>query len=264
MKGNEQMIETCFAEHCVSGVAKIIDNRTIQVFDLTQFDIHAIMNSGQVFRKPPCEIIQQNDIAVIKSTGDKDSKWLWNYFDLDTDYNVIKKELQQFKALQEPMKFGAGIRILRQPFCEVVISFIVSANNNIPRIKKTIQQIDFKNLAKYTEENFKEMGCGYRAPYLVKTIKQIKQIDSQKLGALDNKDLRKELLQLSGVGPKVADCIMLFAFGRLDAAPVDVHIRRAIEYLGKEQTDAIFSNKYAGIAQQYIFYYLQYLKKELQ
>lgn len=257
------MIKTCLPEPCAHGIAEIIDSKTIHVYDLTQFDVHAIMNSGQVFREPHCEIAKQEGKIVIKATGDKDSKWLWNYFDLGTDYDEVRKELQQFRALHEPMKYGAGIRILRQPFCEAIISFIVSANNNIPRIKKTVRQIDFGNTEKYTEENFKKMGCGYRAQYLVKTIQQIKQIDFHKLSTMCNRSLRNELLRLPGIGPKVADCVMLFAFGRLDVAPVDVHIRRAIEFLGKEQADAIFSHKYAGVAQQYIFYYLQHLKKEL-
>ena len=235
--------------------AKIIDNKTIHIFDKSQFDIFAIRNCGQIFRDPPCEIIDEHDFIVIKSTGARDSAWLWNYFDLETDYNEIKRDLAQFEALREPMELGGGIRILRQPFIECVISFIISANNNIKRFTKIIEQIDFDNLQKYSEDDFKKMGCGYRSGYLVKSVKMLYALDASQLAQLDNIVLRRELMKLAGVGPKVADCIMLFAFHRLDVVPVDVHIGRVVNYMP--------SHKYAGVAQQYVFYYVQHLKKNL-
>jgi len=244
-------------------IAKIIDSKTIHIYDLLQFNVYAIMNSGQVFCDPPCDIVEKDGVIVINATGDKDSNWLWNYFDLDTDYRKVKEELQQFKVLSEPMLLGGGIRILRQPIRATIVSFIISANNNIPRIRKTVQQLDFEDLGKYSETDFKQLGCGYRAPYLVGTIKAFLQIDVEKWRMLCNERLREQLMQLPGVGRKVADCIMLFAFCRLDVAPVDVHIRRAIERLGKGQADAILNHKYAGVAQQYLFYYVQHLKKEI-
>jgi len=246
-------------------IAKIVDNKTIHVFDKSQFDWYAIRNSGQIFKEPPCEIITEGDKIIINATGNKDSSRLFDYFDLDTNYNEIKNELKKFDILHKPIKAGAGIRILRQHFAETVISFIISANNNIKRFTKTIEQIDFENLEKYTEEDFKRMGCGYRAPYLVKTVKQLKETDAAKLSKLNNESLKKELLTFSGVGPKVCSCIMLFCgdFHRLNIAPVDTWIKRAFEQLGKQKTYAIINHKYAGIAQQYIFYYMQHLKKEL-
>ena len=246
--------------------AKIIDNKTIHVLDKTQFDWFAIRNSGQIFLDPPCEILEEKDKIIIKATGDKNSKWLWNYFDFDTNYNEIKKELMQFKSLHKPIKAGAGIRILRQPFVQTVISFIISANNNIKRFTKTLGQIDFENLEKYSEEDFKKMGAGYRAPYLVKAILQQKQMDVKLLSKLNNEELRKELQKITGVGPKVCSCIMLFCseFHRLDVAPVDTWIKKAIEQLGEKDAEVMFSHRYGGVAQQYIFYYLQNLRKELK
>jgi N-glycosylase/DNA lyase len=246
-------------------VAKIINDKTIHIFDKGQFDWYAIRNSGQIFCNPPCEIIEQGDKIVIKAVGDKNSDWLWNYFDLGTDYSEIKRELMRFNFLHKPIEAGHGIRILRQHFAETVISFIISANNNIKRFTKTIEQIEFNKLEQYSEEDLKKMGCGYRAPYLVKTIRQLKDMDVSKLGKLDNESLRNELLALPGVGPKVASCIMLFCdnFHRLNIAPVDTWIKKAIEQLGNDASDAIINNKYAGVAQQYIFYYMQHLKKEL-
>lgn len=245
-------------------IAKIINDKTIHIFDKTQFDAYAIRNCGQIFRDPPCEIIEESDEIVISAAGGRDSAWLWDYFDLGTDYSAIKKELWQFEALREPIQAGGGIRILRQPFSETVISFIISANNNIKRFSKTVAQIDFGNLGKYTEEDFKKMGCGYRAPYLVKTIAQLGGTDIAALSALDNATLKKQILSFAGVGPKVCACIMLFAgeFHRLDVCPVDTWIQKAIGQLGGD-ADAILAHRYAGVAQQYIFYYLQHLRKEL-
>lgn len=247
-------------------IAAIIDSNTIHVYDKTQFDWHAIRNSGQIFRDPPCEIVEEKDRIVIKAMGNKDSVWLWNYFDLDTDYSEIKKELARFKALCEPMAFGGGIRILRQPFHEVIICFIISANNNIKRFARIIEQIDFGNLKQYSEADFKKMGCGYRAPYLVKTIRLLGMINVKELSKLEDRELQKQLTALPGIGEKVSSCVALFCgdLRRLSIAPKDVWIRRAIEQLGKKQADAIMNHKYAGVAQQYIFYYMQYLKKELK
>ena len=238
-------------------LASILNSSTIHVFDKSQFDMQAIRHCGQIFRDPPCTISDESDKIVIQTDGTKSIEWLWNYFDLDTDYAAIKAELSRFTALGEPIKFGGGIRILRQPFHEVVVSFIISANNNIKRFSKTIAQINFDELFKYSVDDFVAMGCGYRAPYLVKAIAQLEHIDAEELGKLDNAGLRKALMTLPGVGPKVADCIMLFAFHRLDVAPVDTWIRRGIEAIPTK-------HRYAGVAQQYVFYYLQHLRKDLK
>lgn len=247
-------------------LAKIIDDRTIHVFDKSQFDWYAIRNSGQIFRDPPCEITEQDDKLVIKATEGKNSDWLWNYFDLCEDYTKIKIELKRFNSLHKPIDAGRGIRILRQPFIETVISFIISANNNIKRFTKTIEQIDFNNLEQYSEADFKKMGCGYRAPYLFRTVRQLKGMDIAELEKLDNESLKNMLLTLQGVGPKVCSCIMLFCgnFHRLDVAPVDTWIKKAIEQLGNDESDAIINHKYAGVAQQYIFYYMQHLRNTLE
>lgn len=248
----------------MSKIAKIIDGKTVHVFDKSQFNWHEIRNCGQIFRDPPCEVTEDSDKIVLKAKKDKDSDWLWHYFDLETDYSEIKNELAQFDALGEAIKPGGGIRILNQPFKECVISFIISANNNIKRFSKTIAQIDFTNPEKHTEIDFNKMGCGYRAPYLVSAIKMLSTMNFKILSELDNNMLRKELIKLSGVGPKVADCIMLFAFHRLDVCPIDVHIHRALKQLGAQNADAIINHKYAGVAQQYIFYYVQHLKGQLK
>lgn len=235
-----------------NNIAKIIDDRTIHVFDKSQFDPKAIRNCGQIFLDFPCEIIEQNDKFIIKSNAETNAEKLYHFFDLQTDYNEIKAELCHFKALQAPISHGSGIRILFQDFKPCVISFIVSANNNIKRFSKTLAKIDFSNLEKYTEKDFQNMGCGYRSPYLVTAISQLKNLDFDELKKLKNDDLRRELLRISGVGRKVADCIMLFAFHRLDVAPVDTWIKKAIQ----NGHDFSQYGRYAGVAQQYVFYAL--------
>jgi len=207
-------------------------------------DWYAIRNCGQIFVDPICDNWVE---AQIK-----------NYFDLDTDYDAIKNYLSQFPELAEPIKAGFGIRILRQPFTQCIISFIISANNNIKRFSKTLSQIDFSNLDKYTEKDFIDLGCGYRAPYLTKAVKQIAELHFETLNKLPNEELRKELLKITGVGRKVADCVMLFAFHRLDVAPVDTWISKA----QAKGIDFSKYGKYSGVAQQYIFYFLQHKRRE--
>ncbi|MCL2621643.1 MAG: hypothetical protein FWD32_01255 [Firmicutes bacterium] len=250
-------------------IAKIIDEHTIHIYDKTQFDFYAIRNSGQIFCNPPCVVSQEQDRIIIKATDGVDSKWLWNYFDLDTDYTAVKQELESFSFLKEAIKFGGGIRLLRQPFLQAVVNFIISANNNINRFSKIIEKLDYKKLENYCQDDFDKLGCGYRSAYLVKSIKKLKDFNLENIKQLGHKEFIKELMQLSGVGIKVASCIALFSDilpnnERFKICPVDVHIGRALETLGAKNTMDLLSHKYAGVAQQYIFYYMQHLKKQLK
>jgi N-glycosylase/DNA lyase len=238
-------------------IAKIVDEKTVWVFDKPQFDWHAIRNCGQIFIDPPCVITEQADKIILTACDDWNAKKLWEYFDLETDYTKIQIEIMKNLPdnLLPVVAAGRGIRILRQDFKRTVISFIVSANNNIKRFSKTLAQIDFSNLSNYTADDFRLMGCGYRAPYLVSTIKMLEKPPFDSPHTIT----RKNLLTLPGVGAKVADCILLFALHKLDVAPVDTWIKRALEKLGKE----VLKGTYAGVLQQYIFYYTQHLRKEI-
>ena len=269
-------------------VATIIDKNTICVNDLNQFDPYAILHSGQVFRYWQTEngwlVISGEHWAEIKINLGKMmitcdcAEYFFHYFDFATDYQIIKGTLTAPK-LQNAIAKGGGIRILHADFVEIVLSFIISANNNIKRFTKTLNEIceEFGNQTEcgyhsfptlcqcehITVEDFKRLGCGYRAPYLVKAIQQIKQLDFSQLQKLSNLDLRYELLKISGVGPKVAACIMLFAFHRLDIAPIDTWIKKAIAQLSQQEQQNILYGQYSGVAQQYIFYYLQHLHREV-
>jgi len=210
------------------------------------------------------------------------------YFDLKTDYEKIKQNLSKIdKFLANSIHYGAGIRILKQDIWETIISFIISANNNIPRIKKTIERIsekygrkiEFRGKTYYTfptaEEmknatiqDFRDLGLGFRDVRIYETVQRTlkKDINLEKLqNENDIELLRENLLEIPGVGPKVADCIMLFSLKKYEAFPVDTWVKRVIAELyfeNKEQSPKIIQNfakkqygDLAGVAQQYLFYW---------
>lgn len=214
-----------------------------------------------------------------------------NYFDLDRNYEEIKETLSLIDDnMKESIKYGEGIRILNQDLWEMIISFIISANNNIPRIKGIIermsakygQEIKFRGTSYYTfptidelsqasVKDLKDLGLGFRDRYVYETTKKIKEgkINLENLKQESTNDVRKQLLTLTGVGPKVADCIMLFStLKRFDVFPVDVWVRRVMNDLyihnedetkvNKKQIQEIARDKFGaleGIAQQYLFYW---------
>lgn len=214
-----------------------------------------------------------------------------NYFDLDRNYEEIKKTLSLIDDnMKESIKYGEGIRILNQDLWEMIISFIISANNNIPRIKGIIermsakygQEIKFRGTSYYTfptidelsqasVKDLKDLGLGFRDRYVYETTKKIKEgkINLENLKQEPTNEVRKQLLTLTGVGPKVADCIMLFStLKRFDVFPVDVWVRRVMNDLyihnedetkvNKKQIQEIARDKFGaleGIAQQYLFYW---------
>lgn len=214
-----------------------------------------------------------------------------NYFDLDRNYEEIKETLSLIDDnMKESIKYGEGIRILNQDLWEMIISFIISANNNIPRIKGIIermsakygQEIKFRGTSYYTfptidelsqasVKELKDLGLGFRDRYVYETTKKIKEgkINLENLKQEPTNEVRKQLLTLTGVGPKVADCIMLFStLKRFDVFPVDVWVRRVMNDLyihnedetkvNKKQIQEIARDKFGaleGIAQQYLFYW---------
>ena len=220
------------------------------------------------------------------------------YFDLDTNYSEYKEKLSKIdNNMKESIKFGEGIRILNQDLWECIISFIISANNNIPRIKKIIERlsrtygekIEFEGKDYYTFptaqelsqasiQDLRDLGLGFRDKRIYNTTKMIlsDEINLENLKKVDNTErLREELLKLDGVGPKVADCILLFALKRLDVFPIDVWVRRVMNDLyihnedenkvNKKELQNLAENKFlglSGIAQQYLFYWRRELEKQ--
>ncbi len=213
------------------------------------------------------------------------------YFNLDTNYEKIKDELSKIDDyLKTSISYGNGIRILKQDLWETIISFIISANNNIPRIKGIIERISKKygNEIKWNDESFytfptveelskasvqdlRELGLGFRDKRVYETTQMIlnKEIDLDKIkSSNDIEYIKEELQKLPGVGGKVADCIMLFSLNKFEVFPIDVWVRRVMNELyiknedetkvDKKEIAKLAQEKYsnlAGLAQQYLFYW---------
>ena len=272
------------------------------------FDLKDIFECGQCFRWNKEENgsytgIWKENIVNIKKEGQDYvftgicknqnlEEEIYHYFDLDRNYEQIKKELsKKDKYMKTSIAYGKGIRILNQDLWETIISFIISANNNIPRIKGIVERLSktYGNkiewngkeyytfptpmqLKDVTVEEYRQLGLGFRDIRLYETTKMILdgKVDLQELKNNPNTiEVREKLLTLSGVGPKVADCILLFSdLKRLEVFPIDVWVRRVMNDLyiqnedeskvSKKQIEKIARNKFgnlAGLAQQYLFYW---------
>ncbi len=204
------------------------------------------------------------------------------YFDLNRDYQQIAQNFQKEENLEKAILYGSGMKILKQDFWETLISFIISQNNNITRIKNIIARLSMKygtpieydntvfylfptaeQLKDVKKEDYMALGCGYRADYLEATVKEWLN-NKPDFSGLSYADAREKLLSFKGVGPKVANCILLFGLNYLNAFPVDTWIKKVMEslYLKRSATNAEIEafaknafKDYAGIAQQYLFYY---------
>lgn len=271
------------------------------------FELKDIFDCGQCFRWNEQQdgsyigVFKNNVLNVSKEKNDIIFKGICegnieeivkDYFDLNRNYEEIKEVLSKIDDnLKNSIEYGSGIRILNQDLWETIISFIISANNNIPRIKGIIERISKKygneieyNNEKYytfptseqlkdvTVQEYRELGLGFRDIRLYETTKMIieKQVDLEELRKNTNtKEVRDELLTLSGVGPKVADCILLFSdLKRFEVFPIDVWVRRVMNDLyiknedenkvSKKQIEKLAKEKFgdlAGLAQQYLFYW---------
>ena len=267
----------------------------ITVLQADCFNPRDILECGQIFRfdrdgEGNYRVFSLDKYAEIKKTNDgyfisTDSPdYFYDFFDLDRDYGVICEKLSSsYDVMKRAVEFGRGIRILRQNLEEMIFSFIISANNNIKRITGIVDRLCIlagekhegtteyysfpapEAIAELTVEQLTAIGSGYRAPYIKDSAKMI--ADGYELETLRNVPTaaaRKELLRFPGVGPKVADCVLLFSLGHADAFPLDVWMKRAMRLMyfqgaepGKkameDQIAALGPN--SGILQQYIFQY---------
>lgn len=277
------------------------------------FNLEHIFECGQCFRwnkDSEGNYIGVVGSAVIKVKKDKEKiiftgecrnlnfkDFIRNYFDLNTNYLEYKEKLSKIdNNMKESIKFGEGIRLLKQDLWECIISFIVSANNNIPRIKKIIERLSLnygekiefegkdyytfptvKALSQASVEDLRALGLGFRDKRIYNTTKMILsgEVNLEELKQLESTEkMREELLKLDGVGSKVADCILLFALKRLDVFPIDVWVRRVMNDLyihnedenkvNKKELQNLAEDKFfglSGIAQQYLFYWRRELEK---
>ena len=234
------------------------------------FNLEHIFECGQCFRwnkeedgsytgifgENVLNVKQNGNDFVFKGICNGDiSKIIQEYFDLNRNYEEMKTELEKIdESMRTSIKYGEGIRILNQELWETIISFIISANNNIPRIKGIIERLSVtygkeikwngksyytfptpQELSKVTVEDYRKLGLGFRDIRLYETVHMVLdgQVDLEKMAdEQDTWKIREELLTLSGVGPKVADCILLFStLKRLEVFPIDVWVRRVINEL---------------------------------
>lgn len=282
----------------------------IYLYGITHFHPQHIFECGQCFRwsrvdpENPLlyegvvhgkvlQVSLEDDTVFITNLSEKEFlEDFYGYFDFHRDYGVIKEELKKDPVLEEAVDFGYGIRVLNQDPFEILISFILSSNNLIPKIKEGIRRISQEygdkildhgkayyafptpeQLSVATEEDFRNLGVGYRAKYIYASTKMVVESLAKEGNSTPSlyelKDLsaglcHKALLAYAGVGPKVADCVMLFSMDQSEAFPVDVWVKKAMaHFYGSKEKNLLktraFGQKlfgvYAGFAQQYLFYY---------
>ncbi len=267
------------------------------------FNIEHILECGQCFNFEKIEsmdyiivaygkmlhIIQNEDTVTLHNTALEDYENIWkHYFDMNTDYGQIKEFLKNNDEKIVPaIEDKWGIRILNQEFFEMLLSFIISQNKQIPHIKQIVRGISEKygneigeyNGRKYysfptleelkdvSEEDFRTLKTGFRAPYLMDAINHSRNgLCAKSFENLNYDDAVNEMLKIKGVGEKVANCIALFSLGYRNAFPVDVWVKRVMEetYFGKETSKEeimkfakLKFGEYGGYAQQYHFYHMR-------
>ena len=259
-------------------------------YDATYFNVRDTLECGQIFRykqlsEDTYAVFSRDKYAELTTVDGMvqvrtcDKEYFWHFFDLDTDYRSKVERISAISPLlKEAATFGKGIRILNQDLTEMIFSFIISANNNIKRIQLIIDRLcnalgddtpfgkafpTVQAMADASVELYTGIGAGYRDKYLSETAKMLLNYDLNALTSLDSAHARVELLKFMGIGPKVADCIMLFGLKRGDVFPVDTWLKKVYhEYFEQGHKDyeisRFFCNLFgddAGLCQQYLFYF---------
>lgn len=285
--------------------------------DVKNFKLKHIFECGQIFRFEEIadghfiiialgkviELKEDGSNVLIYNSTEEEVKNVWiKYLDLDRDYSDIKAELSKDKLLRESIEFGYGVRVLNQDPFEMLLSFIISARNNIPSIKKTVNKISkkwggeveykgkvyhaFPNILQIkdaTLEEIQETGASFRSKYILDTIKNVysainKSLETSNedpllkynlnyIKSLSDDECHSALQEFKGVGAKVADCIMLFSMEKTSAFPVDVWVKRAmIHFYGAEDSSLnkirIFGRTKFGKLAGFAQQYLFYYARE--
>ena len=271
------------------GPALEVGSNSILVAESYNEEDYVLAAKGHVLH-----VSQEDDTVTFYDTEEDEYVNVWkDYFDMDRDYSAIKKKLlEKDDKLKDAIESMWGVRILNQDFFETLISFIISQNKQIPHIKKIVADISAKfgtykgtyggtdmytfptleQLVNASEEDFKELKTGFRAPYIMDAIRRnmAGQFDRNELKSMDYDSCIKELMAIKGVGEKVANCVCLFGLGKKEAFPVDVWIKRIMETMYFDGVDtpkdkiAAFAKEQfgelGGFAQQYLFYYGKSIK----
>lgn len=258
----------------------------IKVTDISGLSLPETLDCGQCFRWKPDEngnwrgvvkgvygnIRQEEDGITFIGSDEEQFENIWlDYFDFGRDYDQLKADFGANEMLRDACEFAPGIRVLRQQPWEAFITFIISQNNNIARIKGIVERLCAafgeeiepgvfafptpERLAKEPTESFTKLGCGYRADYISSAAKEVFEgtLDLESLMEAPLQEARERLLKVHGVGPKVADCVLLYGLGRVERCPADVWMKRVIAALGGEMPPCV--TDHAGIAQQFLFHY---------
>ncbi len=264
------------------------------ISNLGRFSLADTLDCGQAFRwqlsgsRWSCiienryisaEQLSDESFIIYNQTADDVIAFWGDYFDIYRDYGSIMQKISANSIVKQSVDFCGGIRILKQPEWETLCSFIISQNNNIPRIKGIIERLctefgeetafgftfpSAERLAMLTTDDLSPIRAGFRAKYIIDAAQKVasREVDFEKIKNLPLDDAREELKKIKGVGNKVADCALLFGFGKTKAFPQDVWIKRAMDKLfgGVLPSEA---EEYAGIAQQIIFHYARTTKLDI-
>ncbi|MGN1116839.1 MAG: DNA-3-methyladenine glycosylase family protein [Candidatus Ornithomonoglobus sp.] len=286
---------------------KVINN-DIVISGQPDFELAHIFDCGQCFRfnkqadgsylgtafGRTIKISKQNNEIILHDTSIEDFKNIWyDFLDLERDYGAVKDKLTQDgdPVMRAAAEYGGGIRILNQELWETMISFIISASNNIPRIKKIIELLctsfgdahtylgstyysfpSPERIAKLSLDDLSVIRAGFRDKYILNCAQRVVsgEINLCEINSLPTPEAKKALMSIYGIGNKVSDCILLFGMQRFDSFPVDVWIKRIMEYCYFENTKqsiktiSAYANdrfgELGGMAQQYLFFYARELK----
>lgn len=268
----------------------------IRLYNIDHFSLDQTFLCGQCFRwekstdgtfygvvaNHAAKMYYHDPKTIYVESSNPDLVYWSHYLNFSNDYNVIEDKLWNDEKLRPCIEKGRGIRILRQDLWETIVSFIISANNNIPRIKKIIsalcenfgERIEFDGkvffgfpppdvLATLTLEDLAPIRAGFRDKYILDAAKRVSsgEINLDDVKKMSDNDAKASLMKIKGVGSKVADCILLFSPGRYKTFPQDVWTKRIMNNLygvGEKDIPAFVENNfgnYGGVAQQYLYYY---------
>lgn len=248
------------------------------------FDLDETLDCGQAFRWKKIEseydctykgfflndsltISKKDDFFILHNTSESDflEKWV-EYFDLNTDYGKLKEIFCRDETMKKACEFAGGIRLLKQDSWETLLSFIISQNNNIPRIKLIIDRLcshyghfpSAMELAEETPESIDYLKSGFRAKYIIDASQKVAsgEINLDEIKKMPLDAARQKLMTIKGVGKKVSECVLLFGMYRTEAFPIDVWIKRVLENYYPEGFPE-YAKPYGGIAQQYLFHYIR-------
>lgn len=260
--------------------------RNVEITGVENFDLSATLDCGQCFRFEQTtdgiwrgvaygqilSVAQQDGVLRFYDTTELLVRCLWlPFLDLVRDYRQVHDKAGQFPALKQALRYAGGIRILRQQPWEALCSFILSQNNNIPRIKGIIRRLcegfgdpieggmytfpSANRLARCNLSDLEPLRSGFRAKYVLDAAQKVASgtVSVAQIDRLPLDEARRVLMTIHGVGPKVADCTLLYGFGRMEAFPLDVWMKRAMaQYFPKGLPNEL--TPYAGIVQQYLFH----------